>query len=169
MLFRSALLAGLVVLTACAVEQPEEEEGETSSAVKDAEIVVRGFDKGGPKVKSWGYDVKQDGAARKLKPALAKEIFGDVGMNLIRVAVRATLGHPRKGDVTGSAYADDLEAIANAKAFRPGLPVFASLKLLGKETFPGWVKTGGEVDAPRYAELLEDYLAFMKAKGVTVD
>lgn len=167
MLARAALVA--VLLTACAAELPGEEEGETSSAVKDAEIVVRGFDDGGAKVKSWGYDVKQDGAARKLKPALAKEVFGDVGMNLIRVAVRATVGHPKKGDVTGSAYADDLEAIANAKAVRPGLAVFASLKLLGKETFPGWVKTGGEVDAPTYAELLEDYLAFMKAKGVTID
>lgn len=168
LLLRLGLVASLA-LTACAVEMPDEEEGETSSAVKEAGIVVRGFGQGGPRVKSWGYDVKQDGAARKLVPALAKEIFGEVGMNLIRVPVRATLGHPKRGEVVGAAYADDLEAIANAKAAKPGVPVFASLKLLGKETFPAWVKQGGEVDAARYAELIEDYLAYMKSKGVAVD
>ncbi|MEO7110766.1 MAG: hypothetical protein ABI183_10035, partial [Polyangiaceae bacterium] len=39
----------------------------------------------------------------------------------------------------------------------------------GKDSFPGWVLSGGVVDAEKYSTLIEDYLAFMKGKGVTVD
>lgn len=155
----------------CAFEDEEEDVEESSEAITDGRIVVRQFGSPGPTIATWGYDLKQDGRSRAMKPALAKELFQDIGLNLIRVAIRAKDGHPARGveNVKGAVYADDLDAIAIAKAARPDLPVFASLKLLGDDTFPGWVKDGGAIEAGKYAALLENYLGFMKSKGVTVD
>ena len=156
--------------TGCAAETDDEDTGVSADAVTDGKIVIK--NNGGPTIAKWGYDVKQDGRSRALKPALAKEIFVDIGMNLLRVPVRARAAHPERGvdNIKAGEYVDDLEAIANVKAVRPGVDVFASVKLLGKNSFPKWVETGGgEVDAGAYATLIENYLAFMKSKGVTID
>jgi O-glycosyl hydrolase len=178
MTFRRASLAatfafvGILSATqsGCAAEE-DEEVSESSEAITNGRIVVRQFDSPGPTIGKWGYDVKQDGRSKALRPALAKEIFGDIGMNLLRVAVRAADAHPAKGvaNVKRGVYAEDIDAIKTAKGVKNGLDVFASVKLLGDKSFPAWVKDGGEVNAAKYAELLEDYLAFMKNEGVTID
>lgn len=167
-------LASIVAATSlgCVADDSSEDIGESSDALTNGRIVVRNLaNPTGPTLAKWGYDIKQPGRSKALKPALAKEIFGDIGMNMLRVAVRAIDGHPARGmnNIAAGAYKEDLEAIENATAARPGLAIFASLKLLGDKTFPAWVKDGGDVNAGKYAELIEDYLAYMKSKGVTVD
>jgi O-glycosyl hydrolase len=166
-------LASIVAtqLAGCAAEDGTDDTDETTEALTSGRIVVKQFGSPGATLGKWGYDIKQPGRSQALKPALANEIFNDIGMNLLRIAVRATDGHPSQGvdNIKGAAYADDLEAIKNAKAAKPSIDIFASLKLLGDKSFPGWVKDGGEVNAAKYAELLQNYLAFMKSNGVTVD
>lgn len=171
---RASLAVALATLFAtqvgCAAETGEDVD-DTSDALTNGRIIVRSFGSPGPKISKWGYDIKQDGRSRALKPALADEIFNEVGMNLLRVAVRAIDAHPERGveNIRGAVYADDIEAIRTAKAAKPGIDVFASVKLLGDKSFPGWVKDGGEINAQKYATLIENYLAFMKEKGITVD
>jgi O-glycosyl hydrolase len=171
-----ALALGLLVAFSsigCAADDEEEDVSESAEAITNGRIVVRQFGSPGPAVGKWGYDLKQDGRSKNLKPALAKEIFAEnrIGMPLVRVAIRAADGHPDRGveQIARGAYAEDIDAIKTAKEARNDLEVFASLKLLGDETFPAWVKDGGQVNANAYAVLLENYLAFMKAEGITVD
>lgn len=168
--FVFALAAIVATHAGCAAEDGSDDIDDVSEALTGGRIVVK-LAGGGPTLGKWGYDIKQDGRSKALKPALANEIFNDIGMNLLRIPVRAIDAHPSRGeaDIRAGVYADDLEAIKNAKAAKPSIDVFASLKLLGDKTFPGWVKDGGEVNAASYAVLLENYLAFMKAHGVTVD
>lgn len=173
---RSTSLAVLVaaVVTAqvgCAADVNEEDTEQSSDAITGGRIVVRQFGSPGTTIGKWGYDIKQDGRSRALKAGLANELFVEIGMNMLRVPVRAIDAHPSKGagNIRRGEYADDIQAIKVAKAARPSIDIFASVKLLGDHSFPGWVKDGGEVNAAKYAELLEDYLAFMKSEGVTVD
>jgi len=166
------LVAGIVTCqVGCAAEAEEDDTDQSADAITGGRIVVRQFGSPGTTIGKWGYDIKQPGRARALKPALAKEIFGDIGMNLLRIPVLAAEAHPSKGvgNIRRGEYADHLEAIKNVKAVKPGVDVFASLRLLGDKSFPGWVKDGGDVSAAKYAELLQDYLAFMKENGVTID
>ena len=164
------VLAAFGVLTGC-VAETEETTAETGAAITSGRIVVKQLGNPGPAISKWGYDIKQDGRARAMKPALAKELFVDTGLNMLRIPVRAADAHPARGaeNIKKGEYADDIDAIKMAKAARPDLDIFASVKLLGKQSFPAWVKEGGEVDADKYAALLENYLAFMKDNGVTVD
>lgn len=169
---RAALLVALGSLAAACGSPADGDAEQTAEAISSrTRVVVHGFDTPGSPLARWGYDIKEHGKSKALGPALAKELFQDIGMNLLRIAVRAAAGHPAPGvgAIVPSAYADDLQAIANAKAARPDLALFASLKLEGSSTFPAWVKKDGEVDEATYAELLEDYLAYMKAHGITVD
>lgn len=164
------LVAGVVLgQVGCAAETDEEDTEQSADAITAGRIVVRQFGSPGTTIGKWGYDVKQDGRSRAMKPALAKEIFGDIGMNLLRVPIRAIDAHPSKGNVKRGEYADDIDAIKIVKAAKPNVDVFASVKLLGARSFPAWVKDGGDVVAARYAELIEDYLATMKAEGITID
>src|SRR5262249_4297183 len=117
------------------------------------------------------YDIKLEGRARPLKPALADELFNDIGMNMLRTAVWAASAHPAPGvaNIDDSVYADDIEAIKNVKAAKPSATIFASVKLQRQETCPAWVKRSGEVDADAYSVLLENYIEYMSRRGVTVD
>lgn len=157
----------------CAADD-DEDVSESSEAITNGRIVVR-FGSPGASTGKWGYDLKQDLRSKNMKEALAKELFADIGIPLVRIAVRGFDGHPERGveKIERKAYADDLDAIGMAKdaakKAKKNLEVFASLKLLGDKTFPAWVKDGGAVNAERYAVLLENYLAFMKAEDVTVD
>ncbi len=142
----------------------------TSQAVTDGRVLVH-FGSPGKAITSWGYDIKQEGRSKAMKPALAHEIFVDTGMNLLRIAVRASDGHPARGVdmIKNGVYADDLDAINIVRSARPDVGIFASLKLLGNDTFPGWVKSGGSVDADAYSALLQNYLTYMSQHGVTID
>ncbi|MDB4996886.1 MAG: hypothetical protein JWM74_4318 [Myxococcaceae bacterium] len=164
-------LASLVLTQMGCAADTSDDVDQSEGELTNGRIVVKQFGSPGPTLGKWGYDIKQDGRAKSLKPALANEIFNEIGMSLLRIPVRAIDGHPSQGvdNIRKAAYADDLEAIKTVQAAKPGVDIFASLKLLGDKTFPGWVKDGGEVNAAKYAELIENYLTFMKANGVTVD
>ncbi len=164
-------LASLVITQMGCAADTSDDTNQTEDELTNGRIVVKQFGSPGPTLGKWGYDIKQDGRAKSLKPALANEIFNEIGMNLLRIPVRAIDGHPSQGvdNIKKAAYADDLEAIKNVQAAKPSVDIFASLKLLGDKTFPGWVKDGGDVNAAKYAVLIENYLAFMKSNGVTVD
>ncbi|MDB4942719.1 MAG: hypothetical protein JWP97_2253 [Labilithrix sp.] len=165
--------AGVVASTqaGCAAPTDDEDSESSAEALTGGRIVVRGFGSPGSQVGKWGYDIKQDGRSKAMSPALAKEIFVDIGMNMLRVPVRAADAHPARGveNIKVGEYAEDIDAIKTVMAARPGVEIFASVKLLGPKSFPGWVKDGGEVDAGKYSALLESYLAFMASKGITVD
>ena len=148
----------------------DEDADDSTEAVTGGDILVH-FGEPGKSINSWGYDIKQDGRSKAMKPALAHEVFVDTGMNLLRIAVRASDGHPARGvdKIKNSVYKDDLDAIGIVHDARPDVRIFASLKLLGDDTFPGWVKSGGSVDADAYSALLENYLVYMSQHAVTVD
>ncbi|MEO8801635.1 MAG: hypothetical protein ABI551_27335, partial [Polyangiaceae bacterium] len=156
-------------LNGCAGADGSDAVGQTDDEVTGGRIVVHHFGNPGPAVTKWGYDVKQPGRAKQLSAAEANEIFAVIGMNVLRIPVLAQDAHPSAGKVTGAEYADIVDAVAKVRAARPNADIFASLKLDGKNSFPGWVQAGGSVDADKYSVLLEDFLGFMKAKGVTVD
>lgn len=169
--FVFATLLGTGCAPASDTDDGEQDDAdETSQGVTDGRVLVR-FGEPGSSINSWGYDIKQEGRSKAMKPALARELFGDGAMNMLRIAVRAKDGHPRRGlgKIADGAYADDLDAIHTVQAVKPDVRIFASLKLLGPETFPGWVKSGGKVDADAYAALLRQYLQYMDQNGVTVD
>jgi O-glycosyl hydrolase len=142
----------------------------SDDAITNGRVLVH-FGDAGQTIRHWGYDVKQDGRSKALDPALADELFDQIGLNMLRVPIRAADAHPSAGvsNIVDSAYARDLNAIANAKAASPHVALFASLKLDGDHSFPDWVKSGGEVDAPHYATLVENYLDYMASHGVTID
>jgi len=77
--------------------------------------------------------------------------------------------HPAPGVVIGSLYAGHVNAILGAMAVRPGLIVFASKKLDGKNSFPGWTKDANGVIPAQYAILLADYIQYMASNGIVVN
>ncbi len=166
-------IAGLLA-TGCApssdVDDIEDADDSFDAVTPDGNIHVQ-FGNPGAGVNSWGYDIKQGGRSEAMTPELAQEIFVDTGMNMLRIAVRAKEGHPARGvsEIVKNAYKHDLAAIAIVRAARPDVKIFASLKLLADETFPGWVESGGKVNADDYATLLQNYLAYMNQKNVTID
>jgi hypothetical protein len=131
----------------------------------------------GPRVEYWGWDLK--GNIRLIpNPARANELFGEVPANLLRIPVFAN-AHSADGTVDTRAYAAMLASIRNARAANPQLKIFASIKLLGADTFPAWLagsrrgqifaNTVAVPDAARYAALLASYVRFLQSAGIAID
>ena len=166
LLFVPALLA---TLNGCSGADGSDDLGQSDDEITGGHTTIKSFGSPGSAVNKWGYDVKQPGRAKQLSAAEASEMFGTIGMNMLRIPVLAKDAHPSAGNVTGSQYADILDAIAKVKAVNANADIFASLRLEGKNSFPGWVMGSGGVNTDKYATLLEDYLDFFKGKGVTID
>ncbi len=123
-------------------------------------------------IKYWGYDIKQPGKAKKVTLEKAKELFVTDDMNLLRISIWGDIkhpAHPAPGKIIASYYQDTLTAMKNAKTVRKDILFFASKKLEGKESFPAWLKDKNGVIAKKYAQLLADYLKFMKSNGFQID
>lgn len=124
------------------------------------------------------YDIK---GGASVTDATAKLFYGEEKMNGIRIPIYGNyddqgniIGHPAQGEVIESDYSNVIASIEKAREFNPDILVFASKKLNGKNSFPKWVRnqsgnTYTGVNDARYAEMLMDFLRFMKNKGIEVD
>ncbi|MBP6386522.1 MAG: T9SS type A sorting domain-containing protein [Pseudarcicella sp.] len=121
----------------------------------------------------WGYDIKQPGKAVGLTNANILKVFVEDKMNMVRIPFYPRAGHPSLGVVTESAYTPILEALNRIKTYSTPIDfkIFASLRLEGPLTFPLWVKNADTVtvNASKYAQLVSDFLVFMKSKNINVD
>eukprot|EP00854_Cymbomonas_tetramitiformis_P005556 gene5556-6740_t len=150
---------------------------------------------------TWGYDVKQLNRLGELSEGVAKLVFQEHGFNLLRTPIRACYhpdwkarypnnGHPYPGKVNRAAYEGEISDVVHAKAVKPDIKLFASLRLcVNEETgvfypaLPNWClynetdkqqgKWDGskdtQVKAPMYAELLADFLTFSESAGIFYD
>ncbi len=142
-----------------------------------APVRIRADQPVGPQVEYWGWDLK--GNPRLMAaPARANGFFSDGAANLLRIPIYAN-AHSSDGSVDASAYTAMLASIRNARANNPQLQIFASIKLLGADTFPAWLagKKRGQIFAdtvaapePRkYATLLASYVKFLRDANIVID
>ena len=159
----------------------------------------------GPRFTDWGYDIKNEAEATKMaqpKPpqvvgqpsvdGLAEKIFsqpdaehpGRLGMDVLRIPIFAA-SHSQSGYSANLSaydikYADVVAAVKRAKAAKPNVRIFASLKLEGEQTLPEFARTLREqgdgdtakeqlVKPAEYELLLRDFLAYMKTKSINID
>ena len=119
------------------------------------------------------FDIKPPTAPESLTAAAAQEIFS-LGFDMLRIPIRAT-EHTGPGTINPGAYADVIAAVNRARAVKPDITIFASLRLENEgPSFPGWVKqgncqSGGYLDAQQYSRLLMDYALHFKNANIRVD
>ena len=137
------------------------------------DATIRPGQKFGRVTKYHFYDLKQ--GSKAITEEAAMTMFHEQGLNGVRIPIygdQSHGGHPQSGEVDASVYSHILTSVKlarNAYA-KDDFVVFASKKLDGKNSFPAWVKDGsGAVLAAPYAQLLVDYLLFMKEQGIEVD
>lgn len=124
------------------------------------------------------FDLKSP-SATNLTDSKANQIFIEDRFNGVRTSIYGTEdhpsddkkkgkpAHPKAGTVISSYYAPEIAAIKKGLARNPNLIVFASKKLNGPSSFPGWVLDSNDKVIPeQYAILLADYIKFMKSQGI---
>ena len=160
---------GLFASAGCSADADEDlgaDVGTTSDGIRSGQIAIH-FD---PHQRiHYGYDIKQDGRAQFLNNDRAQEIFGTDQFDLIRIPVFAFAAHPSADHVQGSEYDAIVNAVRRAQTVQPNVEVFASLRLDGNRSFPGWVMNAGHVQPDTYAHLLVDFLQYMQSQGIRVD
>ena len=141
--------------------------------VEIPDAVMYPSDLSGRVTKYFFFDLK-GGANALADEQKAALLFGTDGMNGVRIPIYGDVkngGHTASGVVGEGVYDKVLASVANARKHAKGdLLVFASKKLDGKDSFPDWVMESGKGIKPeKYAEMLMDYLRYMKSQGVEVD
>ena len=137
----------------------------------------------GPRVERWGWDIKA-WPARLDSRSGARRLFGDTAANLLRVPIFAN-AHGEDGSVDDAEYQTELRAINRVKEVKPEVEVFASLKLLGANTYPDWLGDGtadwpgsngrifsNTVERPNpehYSKLLADYVEYLQESEIQID
>ncbi|MEM6798406.1 MAG: dockerin type I domain-containing protein [Planctomycetota bacterium] len=137
----------------------------------------------GPTVQRWGWDTK-GGSSRFNTEAKATVAYSDTGANLLRVPIEPTF-HNEDGTINLSQYASDITAIKNVLAVNPDVEIFASVKLLGANTFPDWLgastpdwpagtgtifsNTSPRPNPEIYSVLAANYIDMLRAEGIAVD
>lgn len=137
----------------------------------------------GPTVERWGWDTK-GGSSRFNTLAKAAEAYSETVANLLRVPIEPTFHNP-DGSINLQQYQSDINAIKNVLAVNPNVEVFASLKLLGADTFPDWLGAstpdwpastgsifGNDVPRPNpeiYSVLVANYIDMLRSEGIAVD
>lgn len=142
-------------------------------AVESPDAVIYPSGVSGRVTRYFFFDLKggPNSLAEEQKAAL---LFGTDGMNGVRIPIYGDAkngGHTASGVIGEGVYDKVLASVANARKYSKGdLLVFASKKLDGKDSFPDWVMESGKGIKPeKYAEMLMDYLRYMKSQGVEVD
>ena len=141
--------------------------------VEIPDAVIYPSELSGRVTKYFFFDLK-GGANALADEQKAALLFGTDGMNGVRIPIYGDAkngGHTASGVVGEGVYDKVLASVANARKHAKGdLLVFASKKLDGKDSFPDWVMESGKGIKPeKYAEMLMDYLRYMKSQGVEVD
>lgn len=141
--------------------------------VEIPDAVIYPSELSGRVTKYFFFDLK-GGANALADEQKAALLFGTDGMNGVRIPIYGDAkngGHTASGVVGEGVYDKVLASVANAKKYSKGeFHVFASKKLDGKNSFPDWVMDGSKgIDPEKYAEMLMDYLRYMKSQGVEID
>ena len=172
----------------------------------------------GPAFTTWGYDVKELSKATQLAGdyPLAEKLFKSptevdpatgqiidpkrLGMDVIRIPIFAWLhvdggfkSLPATSTLYDDTYGDVVAAVHNAQRAKPGVTIFASLKLKGAGfdglSLPDWAappyEAQNEVEPDdrvgvredmeqkvipaKYEALLRDYLAYMHTQQISID
>lgn len=138
----------------------------------------------GPVVARWGWDIKGN-ANRFSGQRDAANAYADANANLLRIPIFAPL-HSANGDIDVSgSYGNMLNSINQVLAVNPNVEIFASLKLSGAATFPGWVSQpsaawptengsvfGDAVQKPNpehYSGLIASYIDWLRSEGIKID
>ena len=137
----------------------------------------------GPTILRAGWDIKA-WPARLDTVGEARGLYQNVDANFIRIPFSPN-AHGPDGTVDVSEYDVELEAIRSVLAVRPDVEIYASVRLLGANTFPAWVseptadwplETGGifsdTVERPNpehYSTMVVDYLSYLRDEGISVD
>ncbi|GHU99839.1 hypothetical protein FACS1894159_04530 [Bacteroidia bacterium] len=149
------------------------EAGNGNPGAKRATATIAWPAEAGPIV--WGYDLKQPESAKGFTNAMARSVLIDDGMTIVRVPIFLNSFDPTTHKIipTETRTATALAAAKEAMKVRPGVKVFASLKLdndNGRTTFPEWAYNAQlkRVRTDVYADMLTEYLLYMKNNGVPV-
>lgn len=155
----------------------------TSSAASGQTVQINPDVSIGPTILRAGWDIKA-WPARLNTVNEARGMYVDVDANFIRVPFFPN-AHSSNGDVDDSQYDIELEAIRSVLAVRPDVEIYASVKLLGADTFPAWVSAptpawptqtgsifGNTVDRPNpehYSTMVLGYLSYLRDEGISID
>jgi len=137
----------------------------------------------GPTILRAGWDIKE-WAGRLNTVAEARGLYVDVDANFIRIPFFPN-AHSADGTVDVSQYDVELEAIRAVLAVKPEVEIYASVKLMGADTFPAWVSAptaawpaqngsifGNTVARPNpehYSTMVSDYISYLRDEGISVD
>ena len=135
-------------------------------------------------VRYFGWDAKLHGNLSN-RPKSANWLYGECPANMMRIPIR-----PRSSTADGKVdfnavvrqndkYGPLLDSIKMAKQVNPEIKIFASTKLLGKDTFPDWMTTNqrGKIfsadvrcpDPAKFAGLITNYFEQLAAEGIKID
>ena len=137
----------------------------------------------------WGYDVKQPESANGFTVNLAKGLFEEDGMGILRVPI--FLNYYNESDRTvmenHSKVQAAMAAIQTAVQVKSDVKIFASLKIEGMNgtgvngnegTFPAWAYNSapiptnnpqnGYVKADVYIDMLVNFFLYMKKNNITI-
>lgn len=148
-----------------------------TSAQQPSEIRIDPSVRTGAIVTHFGFDLKGGrNVTKKLSDATL--LYGDTNANLVRIPILAK-SHNADGSVAPAVYAQMFKSIHNIKSVNPDAEVFASLKLLNEQTFPGWIASnedgsifGTKVKRPdpkKYAQLVADYVELLAQENIVID
>lgn len=145
--------------------------------VRSESVRIACADPVGPEVKWFGWDLKGWNNLTH-RESHVDLLFTDTGANLVRIPILAH-AHSEDGEINEAAYATMLKSLKNILRVDREVKVFASLKLLGADTFPEWIETrekghifnkpAKKPDAEKYARLVAEYLKFLADERIGVD
>ena len=137
----------------------------------------------GPTILRAGWDIKA-WPSRLNTASEARGLYVNVDANFLRIPFFPN-AHNSDGTVDVSQYDVELEAIRSILALKPEVEIYASVKLLGANTFPAWVSAptddwptetgrifGATVNRPNpehYSTMVLAYLSYLKDEGISVD
>ena len=137
----------------------------------------------GPTILRAGWDIKA-WPARLNTVGEARGLYEDVDANFLRIPFFPN-AHNSDGSVVTSQYDTELDAIRSVLAVNPDVEIYASVKLMGADTFPAWVSQptaawpaetgrifGNTVDRPNpehYSTMVTNYLSYLKDEGISID
>lgn len=157
--------------------------GVVSSAASGQTVQVNPDVSIGPTILRAGWDIKA-WPNRLDTVSEARGMYVDVDANFIRIPFSPN-AHSADGTVDVSQYDTQLAAIRSVLTVRPDVEIYASVRLLGANTFPAWVSQptaawpaqtgsifGNTVNRPNpefYSRMVADYLAYLRDEGISID
>ena len=155
----------------------------TSSAVLAQTVQINPDVSIGPTILRAGWDIKA-WPARLNTVGEARGLYEDVDANFLRIPFFPN-AHNEDGSVDTSEYDIELAAIRSVLEVNPDVEIYASVKLMGADTFPDWVSQptadwpaetgrifGNTVDRPNpehYSSMVLSYLFYLAGEGINVD